>query len=179
MLLSIASHVATIEHRRPLVVAEVFDASKAPIARSAYSGPIEIVSSDAVIARLIAQNLRHRGLSQVFHEILSHGIGSEVCVRECPGLRGRRFFELDRAFPQAIPLGLIRPGSTAAEPLLNPPPNTEVCAGDRLVFLAPSYEATAPAPVSGSARQESDYGERAPPGREAGPPSGSRARLEP
>ena len=69
----------------PLMVAEVFDARKIPVAPNAYEGEIQIIASDSVISLLITQNVRHKSLSHVYAELLTHGEGSsELYIRDWP-----------------------------------------------------------------------------------------------
>jgi hypothetical protein len=144
-LLSMSSH-PSVEDRRdlPLVVAEVIDARKAEIARGAYGGPIEVVASDTIVGRLVAQNVRHRGLSRVYSELLTHGDGNELFAPALPQLAGRPFDELVALFPDAVLLGVVRPEDAGLRPYLNPAPGFVVEDGDRLVFMARTYDATAP-----------------------------------
>lgn len=126
----------------PVVVAEIFDARKVALARSAYPGPLEIVASDAIVSRLVAQNIRHRGLSHVYNQILTHEAGSEIYVRRHDELAGLPFSEVSQRFDRSIPLGVVRAQDEPAgefEPHLNPPPDFHVQAGDRVVHLATEY----------------------------------------
>lgn len=159
-LLSIGRHQADRETSRPLVVSELFDDRKVQLARKAYGGPIELLASDAVICRLIAQTVRHPGLSHVFNEFMVHGAGSEIYVRHFPQLAGQRFYDLFSAFPRAIPLGLVRPSGSSFSPLLNPPDDTVCEEHDRLVLLAESYEAAELLASSGASGLR--HGTRAP-----------------
>jgi ion channel POLLUX/CASTOR len=144
-LLSLANHPSASEGRKlPLLVAEIFDAQKIPIARKSYLGRIELLASDSIISRLIAQNVRHRGLSQVYSELLTHGRGNEIYIREIPEFTGRRFHELSVAFPSGIPLGVARQQGSSFKPILNPPAEFLLEAGDRLVVMARSYDDSAP-----------------------------------
>ncbi len=127
----------------PLVVAEIFDTRKVGIGHRAYPGPLEILASDAVVSRLLAQNIRHRGLSRIYNELLTHEGGSEVYLREHPELDGLRFEVLSEAFGESILLGVVRHGEGGEhEPHLNPPPGFRVRATDRFVHLAGDYERT-------------------------------------
>lgn len=157
-LLSMSNHPAARgEEELPLVVAEVQDARKVHVARRAYRGRIELLASDSIISRLIAQNVRHQGLSHVFSEILTHGRGNELYIRECPQFAGAPLHTLAPAFPRAVLLGAARPHGTSFSPFLNPPAGFVVEPGDRLVLLARGYRETEPA--AGAAPAHGERGE--------------------
>ncbi len=130
--------------RHPLVVAEFIDPRKIPIARTAYRKHLEAIAGDVVISRLIAQNVRHRGLSYVYAELLTHSHGNEIYLREFPRFVGTPVAELTDRFRNAIVLGLLRNGEDGFSPLLNPPEGTIVQPGDRIVFVAREYRAIEP-----------------------------------
>lgn len=149
----------------PLVVAEVFDARKLTAARRAYPGPLEMVASDAVVSRLLAQNVRHPGLSHVYNELLSYSEGSELYLREAPELAGLRFETLAPVFAEGILLGVIRREDGDLVPRLNPPAGLQTAPDDQYVVLAESWEATAPAgepDPTPPARRASEPGEGVP-----------------
>ncbi|HEX6642222.1 MAG TPA: ion channel DMI1 [Thermoanaerobaculia bacterium] len=125
----------------PQVVVEVLDGRNVSLARRAYSGPLQILASDLLVSRLIAQNIRHAGLSGVFSELLTHSEGNEIYVRDAAELAGATCGQLRDAFPDAVFLGLLRKGET---PLLNPSETQRAEAGDRLILAATSYARTAP-----------------------------------
>lgn len=143
-LLSMGSRPAPDAGSLPLVVAEVFDARKIPIARAAYPGRIELLASDSIISRLIAQTVRHRGLSHVYAELLTYGRGNQIYVREATGVAGITMAELGERFAAAIPLGVARPHGASYSSILNPPGSFRVEEGDRLVVLARRYEDALP-----------------------------------
>lgn len=146
-LLSISNHGSRqTDTPLPFVVAEIFDARKIPVAKAAYRGRLEVLASDATISLLIAQNVRHRWLSHVYTEMLTHGEDSnEIYIRECPELEGAAFQDLVHAFPKAIPLGILRPEGEVRKPILNPPGEFKTDPKDLLVFVAQHYEDTQPA----------------------------------
>ncbi len=123
----------------PLLVTEIFDSDKVVMAKRAYRGILEILASDVFITRCMAQNVRHPGLSHVFHDILSHGLGNEVYIRTSEQFTGFRFGDLSGAYPKAILLGIVRPQGEGFSPLLNPPGDLILESEDRLVFLAEDY----------------------------------------
>ena len=123
----------------PLLVTEIFDSDKVAMAKRAYRGILEILASDVFITRCMAQNVRHPGLSHVFHEILSHGVGNEVYIHTSKQFTGFRFGDLSGAYPKAILLGVVRPEGETFCPLLNPPEDLILESEDRLVFLAENH----------------------------------------
>lgn len=140
-LLSISASAREKNEPLPLMVAEMVDAQKMSLAERAYEGPIEILGGDLLISRMIAQNVRHRGLSPVYRELLTHSIGNEIYAREVPTLEGRDVRQLAPLFPRAILLGVVRDGAflsmfAQGELILEP--------NDRLVMIASNYERTFP-----------------------------------
>ena len=138
----------------PFVVAELFDGRRARAARRAYPGELELLASDAVIARLIAQNVRHPGLSTVYGPLLTHGEGAEIYLREAPELSGRPIEALATAFPAGILLGVVRRGPDGYRTHLNPPGGFATEPDDRYVVLAESYEAAEPSGAPDQAAAE-------------------------
>ena len=148
-LMSISKYGQPQEHGNyPVVVAEIFDTYKTPVAEQAYQGQVHILAGDAFISRLIAQNVRHQGLSHVYAELLSHTEGNEVYVRAWPAFTGMPFAGLFEVFPKALLLGVVRPEDKHFRPILNPPATFKLAAEDRLVMIARSYEDAVPAPRS-------------------------------
>jgi hypothetical protein len=128
----------------PFAVAEIFDAGKVPLAESAYKGRSEIVASEAVGTQLLFQTLRHPGVSLVIKELFSHGRGNALYVKDFPELIGRSFQEAALLFTRAIALGLLRSRDNDLLPMLNPDPDTDLETGDKLVFMAHSFDAIRP-----------------------------------
>ncbi len=125
--------------RRPYVVAEVFDARKLAVARRAYGGPLELVASDAAISRLLAQNLRHPGLSRVYNELLTNREGNEIYLPEAGDLAGHPVEDLHAAFPRGVVLGVVRTDGNRVRPHLNPEAGFRVESGDRIVVVGQSW----------------------------------------
>ncbi|CAN5638790.1 hypothetical protein BH23GEM11_BH23GEM11_17350 [soil metagenome] len=155
----------------PLLVVEIHDSRKVALARRAYRGPAEFIASDAVLSRLMAQNLRHPGLSHVYGELLSQDEGNEIYLPEAEELVGVPVEHLVAAFPLGIVLGLVRPDEPILRPLLNPPPGTLVEAGDRVVVLARRWGDVQRSARAAPAPHPAEIG-TLPPG-----PSGSRRLL--
>ena len=126
----------------PWLVGEVFDDRKLHLAREAYGGEIEILSSHRFVARLMAQVVRHAGVFRVFEELLIRGDGNEVFIRPCREFIGRSFAELVEAYPHAVLLGFVRPRGASFEPQLNPSDDVLVDAETRAVLLGRTFEET-------------------------------------
>ncbi len=142
ILLSISRHGRDDARALPLAVAEISDPRRTSLAHDAYRGPLEVVAGDAIVARIVAQCVRHPGLSDVYSQILTHTEGSEIHLRDFPSLVGRRLRGLHDVFPTAIPLGTVRSGGKNLQ--LNPAEDFVVASEDRIVFLATSHEGCEP-----------------------------------
>ncbi len=145
---------ARAEHESlPPCVCEIFDARKVPIARLAYRGPVQVLASDVIIGRLIVDDLRQPGASDVLDELLTHGVGGTLYIRTWRGdpstaeqIRGR--------MPEAIFLGVV---TAAGGFSVAPQGEHRVETGDALVFVARAYEDTDPGPpVSPAPRPEAE-----------------------
>src|SRR5690606_34998626 len=133
----------------------------------AYGGPLEILASDSIISRLLAQNVRHPGLSHIFGELLTHGHGNEIYLRAAAEHAGRSVFETARAYPRAVLLGIVRTDGRKLTPLLNPAADTVLEHDDRLVLLAHSIKATTSSPAEAPPRPPPPV-RRIPPGTSGG-----------
>lgn len=146
-LLSMTSHPAITDRGElPLVVAELFDSRKVPVARRAYGGRIEVLASDSLISRLIAQNVRHPGLSRVYSELLTHGRGNEIYIRDVPaaGAAGQTLGEVGARLPHAVVLGVISSDGDPQVPRLNLPDAHVLSGTERLVLIARGFRHTVP-----------------------------------
>ena len=152
----------------PLLVAAVNNTRVVSLAEAAYGGGrAQIVATDDMVGRLMAQNLRHAGLSYVLNEVLSHDQGSEIYIKATPDLVGRSIASLSHAFTDGIIIGLLR-GTRDPVPLLNPDPSEVITPEDRLVLLALEYDLTPserppsvlPSLSSSLGRQARQVGER-------------------
>ncbi|WP_069130930.1 CASTOR/POLLUX-related putative ion channel [Rhodohalobacter halophilus] len=121
---------------KPYVVAEILDQNKVKAAQRAYSGPLEVIPSDAILSRLIAQNIHHNGLSAVFNEMLSHSQNNNLYILDLPDADGNTLIQLKQAFSKAIILGILREENGELIPFLNPDFNMVFRKSDKLVVLA-------------------------------------------
>lgn len=149
ILLSISSSARALKAARvPLMVTEVFDAAKTELARRAYEGPIEILPSDVLISRLVAQNVRHPGISSIFSELLTHEEGNEIYIRDFPDLVGTSIRDVAASFPRAIVLGTVPKRPPGFESILKMDPDRRLRDDERLVLIAPDWNLAAPGPVT-------------------------------
>lgn len=128
----------------PLAVAELTDDRKVPIADAAYAGPIETLSTDRILARLIAHTVRHPRVTAVYKDLLGHSFGNEVYARHWHG-PPTPFRAVVGSYRHAIPFGMARGEDGHLEITMNPSLDTVVREGDRVVLLAPNLPATDPA----------------------------------
>ena len=120
----------------PYVVAEIQDENKVKSAQRSYVGPLEVLPSDAILSRIIAQNLHHPGLSVVFNELLSYSLNNNLYALELPQAKGKSLSGLKPCFPRAILLGVVREIEGKLTPILNPEPGLVIEENDMLIFLA-------------------------------------------
>ena len=126
--------------KKPFVVAEIQDENKLRAAQRSYSGPMEVIPSDSILSRLIAQNLHHNGLSVVFNELLSHSQNNNLYVQDLPGAEGLTLLEIKHFFSRAILFGVVREQNGETIPLLNPDRDLVFTQNDKLILLARKLE---------------------------------------
>jgi len=137
-LLSIHAEADMNQSRQhPYVVAEIQDENKIKAAKRAYGGPLETIASNTIISRLIAQNVRHAGLTEIYNEILARSIKNDLFTRNFPELENLLVKEVKKLFPKAIIIGVVTVKSdTKFIPMLNIPEGYQLKKSDRLVLLA-------------------------------------------
>lgn len=126
----------------PLVVAEIFDADRLTTARRAYPGAAEFIGTPLIISRLLAQNVRHPGLSWIYNELLGDG-ANEIFVRECPELAGRTLADVACLFERAVLIGVARDGFFLP---LYADVEARLLVTDRLAFVARDFDDCRPRP---------------------------------
>ncbi len=134
-LLSLDGLTKELEDSLPLVVAEVQDVRKVPVARRAYRGPLEVVAGDQVISRLIAHSLRQPGLTRVYHELLTSRSVDPLQIRPTPEMRGLTIDEVQQSLDDEILLGVVRPTGDQFVSHLAASPDFPIADDDRLVVL--------------------------------------------
>lgn len=129
----------------PYVVAEIEDVRKLHIMRRAYPGPMEILASDAIVSRLLAQAIIHPGLPEFFAEVMSVADGNEFYVRSTDACEGMTLGAVAGRCPQAILCGLLRPEGEQWQIHMNASTDEVIRPGDKLVMLAREYAFADPA----------------------------------
>ncbi|MFJ5224443.1 potassium transporter TrkA [Streptomyces sp. NPDC088400] len=122
----------TWQGTRPNVVAAVQSSANLAAARLAAGENTLVIDVDDIAVRLIVQSHRQSGLSTVFNELLSF-MSNEIYPWTEPRLTGSTYGESLNAFELGIPIGLHREDG---EILVNPPMNTVIGRGDRLLTVA-------------------------------------------
>ncbi len=89
------------------------------------------VQVDELIARITAQTARQSGLSVVYSELLDFG-GDEIYFKEEAALVGKTYGEALLAYAESAVIGLYQGGRLT----LNPPADTRIAAGDRLIAIS-------------------------------------------
>ncbi|MEV7010549.1 potassium transporter TrkA [Streptosporangium sp. NPDC051022] len=127
---------------RGRLVAGIRDPDNLIAARLAGGGNALIVDVDEVSARVMVQTCLHAGLSTVYNDLLGFQ-GNEIYYRQPGELTGERFGDVLPTLENCSLIGLEREGRV----LLNPPGETAIDAGDRLILLADT-EGTKPVRTS-------------------------------
>jgi hypothetical protein len=116
------------------------DSSKISAAYRAYDGPLEIISGDGIMSRLLAQNLRHPGLSIVYSQLLAQNFRSNIFVRNFSEWIGEPLSQWRLKFQRAIVMGVVRSQSKGFQPILNIPDEFILEKGDRIILMARTAE---------------------------------------
>lgn len=114
------------------IVAELQSRASLDTARLVGRGEAELVLVQDLLARVTAQTCRQSGLSMVYSELLDFA-GDEIYFQEEPELVGRTFGEALLAYEDSSVIGL-RPAGGG--PILNPPMDTVIAAGDRVIAIS-------------------------------------------
>ena len=143
-LLSVASEARLHQRQLPHAVVEVQDARNGVAVRRAYPGDLEVIAGDAIISRLLIQNMLHPGLSLVLQELLNGQHGHQIYVREASDYNSHTLNDIAAYCPTAMLLGVIKHTPEGWQVQLNIPHDTTVTDADLLVFMAQHYSDTAP-----------------------------------
>ncbi|MGW8356949.1 CASTOR/POLLUX-related putative ion channel [Streptomyces wedmorensis] len=139
------------EHHPARVIAAVRGDRHLTAARLAGGPRATVLHTDDISARLLAQYARAPGLSHVHQELLDFA-GHEFHTLPAPGPAGLTFKKASARCPESCGAGLVRGDGTV---LLNPPADTRLEPGDRLVVVAeddgPAHPAEPPVPYDPTA----------------------------
>ena len=113
-------------------VAEVDDPNTAEALESSTGGRALAVIPRDVIAKVTAQASRQPGIPAVILELLDFA-GDEIYFTEVPALVGKTYFEAQVSFLKSAIIGVVPFGK---DPVLNPPHNYKLQAGDKLIAIA-------------------------------------------
>lgn len=132
------------------IVAAVHRLTNLQIARMIGGDEADVFAVDNLVSRLIAQTCRQSGLSVVYNELFSFE-DAAIYFREQPELVGSTYGQSLFRFPNATPIGLqYRDGRVE----INPPMDTGIQAGDKVIAITANEAAIRP--VTGSGRSPED-----------------------
>lgn len=113
------------------VIASVRDSKNKAVAKIA-GGDAIVLDGDDISARLLVQTARQSKLSVVYQDLFDFG-GDELYMVSEKGLVGKQFGQALLAYRKCCPIGIL---DAAGKTTLNPPMETVIAAGDKLVLLA-------------------------------------------
>lgn len=114
------------------VVGAVADSRNLPAARLAGGRLAHVVDANDLMARLMVQTCRQSGLSVVYTDLLDFG-GDEIYIIEEPRLVGRPVGQAVNAFRTSALMGVVTRDGVCR---INPPSNSTLGPGDRLILVA-------------------------------------------
>ncbi|MFZ6029347.1 MAG: CASTOR/POLLUX-related putative ion channel [Chloroflexota bacterium] len=114
------------------IVAEIRNPRNLAVARMVGRNEAQLILTDDLIARIVAQTCRQSGLSVVYTELLDFS-GDEIYVKEEPSLAGKTFAEVLFCYKKSAVMGLQYADGRVQ---LNPPMDTRLKAGDRVIAIS-------------------------------------------
>lgn len=127
--------------RDAYITAVIHDRRNLEAARIAGEGKAEIIFFKDMIARVVANTCRQPGLSMVLTDMFDFG-GAEFYYEEFPELTGKKFGDILNLFRYSVVVGICRKDV----PMLNPPMDTVLEKGDRVIHFAEDDGVSKPAP---------------------------------
>ena len=118
------------------VVAEIRDPENIELARMIGGDEVELIRVDDLISRITAQTCRQSGLSVVYTELLDFA-GDEIYFADASALVGTTFGDALSRFDSSAVIGIHNGG-----PRLNPPMETVIASGDKLIVIAEDDDTT-------------------------------------
>lgn len=120
----------------PLVIVELQNAEKIPLAKHSYRGPMQLIASDITIARAFAQSVVNPGISDVIDFLMVDANGCQLYIASAANLKGRPWKEVGAHYHAAITCGVVREQGGRKVPILAPGKDFIVNEGDELILLA-------------------------------------------
>ncbi|MCD4701906.1 MAG: potassium transporter TrkA [Candidatus Aegiribacteria sp.] len=114
------------------IVALIRDPENVEVAHIVGRDKAEIVLAGDIVARMTAQTCLQSGLSIVYQELLDYG-GDEIYFHTERELFGKTFREAIFMYDTSSVIGII---SANGQPVLNPPMDTIISKGDRIIAVS-------------------------------------------
>jgi voltage-gated potassium channel Kch len=114
------------------IVAVISDPSNMEAAQLVSRNEAQLVQANDLIARITVQTCRQSGMSVVYTELLDYE-GDEIYFQEEPTLIGKTFGEALLAYEDCVLMGLQFANGRVQ---LNPPMETRLQAGDKIIAIA-------------------------------------------
>lgn len=114
------------------IVAEIRDPRNRVPAEMVGRDQVQIVVASEVIARIAVQTCRQSGLSGIYTNLLDFG-GDEIYFHDAAALAGKTFGDVLARFADASVIGVRSSDGTTR---VNPPMETVLAAGDKLIAIA-------------------------------------------
>lgn len=140
------------------IVAEIKDPKNIQVARMVGKDEVELVLTGDLISRIIAQTCRQSGLSVVYTELLDFG-GDEIYFKEEPALVGKTFHDALFAYRTSSVIGLDQ---KSAGVRINPPMDTRIQPGDRMIAISADDDTITLDPAKNSPAQPEEIVNRQP-----------------
>lgn len=128
------SLVGRQEGHSRVAVAAIHNANRSEVARRAYGGDLEVIATDRLVSRLMAQSVLQPGLWTVYWELLNLFEENAVFVRKVGEEHPDSIGQARAACADAVVIGIIP--SDSRVPILNPPGDRSIRSDDSLVFIA-------------------------------------------
>ena len=130
-VLALTSHKRRADGRHH-IVAELRDPKNLGPAKMVGKGEASFVLASELIARITVQTCRQSGLSVIYGELLDFD-GDEIYLAEEARLVGKTFGEALSRYEDSALIGLCTADDRV---LLNPPMDTEIHRGDRVIVIS-------------------------------------------
>lgn len=134
------------------IVTEIGDKKNLVTAKMVGGNEAKFILSDELISRIVVQTCRYEGLSNVYVDLLNFD-NDEIYFKNEPLLIGKTFAEAVSAFDRSSVIGIRY---KAGEIKLNPPMDTLLQEGDRLIVIAEDDDTIVLAHPGNHEIQESD-----------------------